>query len=523
MGFKDDLIGRLGWLANHWGWLGGKVNPYVINKLVGSCRTRPHPWSTAHPYVSWTSLTDQTYSARHLEPEPEERTEPPVDEVTKFFARPPGRDQLMCHKSTVLVPAFAQYLTDGFIRTRLPDKAKNETDDVRRRTTSNHQIDLCPLYGRNATQTEALRLMSSTPGERGRLKSQIIDGEEWAPFLYENGQKKTEFAALDDPPLFDPEKNPGQTSRLFAFGGDRANAVPHVAMMNTLFLREHNRLAAAIEADNPGWDDERVFETARNTVIVVFIKIVVEEYINHISGDVYKLKAIPKVAWRAAWNRPNWMTTEFSLLYRWHSLVPDTMRWGMKDYEIPDMQMNTEPLLNVGLAQAFVGLSRQPAGRLGPFNTAPAVVGAETGAITQGRRVRLQPYSAYRTYMGKSTPKRFEAISKNPEVVDFLRRTYKSPDDVEFYVGLFAEDPGKNGPLPPLMGAMVAVDAFSQAFTNPLLSEHVFTREEKTFSAPGWATITGKNTLEALVRRNTPGEKIDGPITMTRTDWKRKR
>jgi len=44
-------------------------------------------------------------------------------------------------KSTCLFPAFAQYLTDGFIRT-------NPTDP--RRTTSNHEIDLCPLYGRNA-------------------------------------------------------------------------------------------------------------------------------------------------------------------------------------------------------------------------------------------------------------------------------------------------------------------------------------------------------------------------------------
>ena len=66
MGFGDDLIARVGWLANRWPWLAGKLNPIVINRLVNKCRTRPHPWSTAHDYVSWTSLTDQSWSARHL-------------------------------------------------------------------------------------------------------------------------------------------------------------------------------------------------------------------------------------------------------------------------------------------------------------------------------------------------------------------------------------------------------------------------------------------------------------------------
>ncbi len=298
--------------------------------------------------------------------------------------------------------------------------------------------------------------------------------------------------------------------------------MPHVAVMNTLFLRAHNRLARTIERDNPDWDDERVFQTARNTLIVVFIQIVIQEYINHISGDVYRLKAMANVAWRAPWNRPNWMTTEFSLLYRWHSLVPDTITWSDKGYSIRDMVLNTEPLLNAGLAQAFVGLSSQKAARLGAFNTADDLVEVEAAAIEQGRRVRLAPYAAYRKYMGMSQPGRFEDISKHPGVVDFLRQAYRDhPEDVEFYIGLFAEDPGRNTPLPPLMGSMVAVDAFSQAFTNPLLSEHVY--KESTFSPVGWATIQGKNTLDALVRRNTPDEAVDGSITMTQPGWKRKR
>ncbi|MGH9268055.1 MAG: peroxidase family protein, partial [Acidimicrobiales bacterium] len=395
MSIRESLVGLFGGLANRWPWLASRVNPLAINQLVKACRTRPHPWSTVHDYVSWTSLTDQTWSARHLPAVPAALSSPTAEELSGLFAR--DGEQVMSDKSTVLFPAFAQYLTDGFLRTRMP--RTGEPEDVRLRNTSNHQIDMCPLYGNNSAQTNVLRLNSNAAGERGRMKSQILNGEEWAPFLYEGGQEKAEFAPLDDPLGLHPHETPALADRVFAFGGDRANASPHVAMLNILFLREHNRLAGLIEAANPGWDDERVFQTARNTVIVEFIKVVVEEYINHISSAVYRLKAIPKVAWTAPWNRPNWMTTEFSLLYRWHSLIPDRVTWGEKAYEIPDMLLNNQPLLTAGLANAFVQVSAQKAARLGAFNTAAALVPIERQAIEQGRRVRLAPYADYRRYM----------------------------------------------------------------------------------------------------------------------------
>jgi prostaglandin-endoperoxide synthase 2 len=55
-------------VINHWDWLGQKVNDFAVNSTVNVCRPRPHPWSTAHPYVSWTSLSDHQWSARDVLP-----------------------------------------------------------------------------------------------------------------------------------------------------------------------------------------------------------------------------------------------------------------------------------------------------------------------------------------------------------------------------------------------------------------------------------------------------------------------
>jgi len=54
------------WVVSKSEWLSDKLNRFAINSAVEVCRTRPHPWSTAHDYVSWTSLTDMRWSARPI-------------------------------------------------------------------------------------------------------------------------------------------------------------------------------------------------------------------------------------------------------------------------------------------------------------------------------------------------------------------------------------------------------------------------------------------------------------------------
>ena len=494
-----------------------RVNGMLIDRAILKIPTRPNPLSTMAGYTSWASLTDRTYDSRHLAPAEGARSgQPGPEQVAALFTR--QGEMTPCEKSTVLFPYFAAWFVDGFLRSERPrrdpqtgevildpdtrepvrDVAKNE---------SNHEIDLIQLYGLHEDVTSQLRA-----GESGLLQYQVIDGEIYPPYLYEGGRKKFDKVTL----VRDDQITDDQRRQLFAVGSDTGNLQLGFVMMNVLFLREHNRIARVLESEY-GWDDERLFQTTRNILTVILIKIVVEEYINHISPYHLKLLADPTGFRNPRWYRQNWMAIEFNLLYRWHSLVPSSFRIGDRDVSINDTLFNTDILIERGLGACFEDASNQRAGRVGLFNSPPEVWQAEVASVQQARAVKLQPYNEYRRLARFPRAERFEDVSSDPRVQQGLRNLYRDVDDIEFVPGLFAEDVRRNAVLPPLIGRMVALDAFSQAFTNPLLSPRVFNRE--TFSPLGWELIRTTGTLSDLVHRNVPDRARPMKVTMTRSDW----
>jgi prostaglandin-endoperoxide synthase 2 len=480
------------------------VNRLIVNNAVLKAPARPLALSTMAPYSSWASLTDRTWFARYLPPA-DQSSRPPIDSVAALFALRPEGPRLST-RSTLLFPYFAEWFTDGFLMTDAAD---------RRRTTTSHQIDLGQLYGASAAVTDALRLHSQMPGQKGRLKSDITPTGEWAPRLYDSaGQKAAEFAALPDPIHLPPGWPPAKLATIFAFGGERANSTAYTAATNTLFLREHNRLAGMLESANSGWDDERVFQTARNIGIVQLIKIVVEEYINHISPYWFQLLADPAPCYKAIWNRENWIPVEFNLLYRWHSLVPETAIWNDAEIAMADICFDNSAPLRDGLAAALNSASRSKAWQLGLFNTSAMLAAVERASIAQGRTNQLASYNDYRAIMRYPRVTRFEQISSDPAIIVRLREVYQHVDNIEFYAGLFAEDLPDRSAVPRLIGRMVAVDAFSHALTNPLLSPHVY--NETTFTAAGMAAIGATSRLQDLAARNN-ASGAGGPVTMEQT------
>jgi prostaglandin-endoperoxide synthase 2 len=297
--------GRQIWkFVNGWPWLAGIANRAIVSNAVLKAPARPLRLTTKADYPSWSSLTDKTYFARYLPPRDLPGL-PPLEALERLYTTRPSGPRLS-RRSTLLFPSFAQWFTDGFLMTDPNDS---------RRTTCNHQIDLSQIYGLNVTVEAQLRERSEAPDCRGRLLSERVNGEEWAPRLFHpDGTRDPRFAAVPDPVKMPDTLPLDRKATIFAFGGERANATVFTAALNTLFLREHNRLCAEIGKAHPNFDDERLFETARAVNIVQLIKVVVEEYINHITPFWFKLLADPTSSYRSIWNRENWIPVEFNLL-----------------------------------------------------------------------------------------------------------------------------------------------------------------------------------------------------------------
>ena len=282
-------------------------------------------------------------------------------------------------------------------------------------------------------------------------------------------------------------------------------------------------------------------------MIPMFITIVVEEYINHISALSFDVTVDLTLAERAIWNRPNWMAVEFNLLYRWHSLVPNRIEWprrcvpqdlianasevanrpGVAGVPARFLHLDNSFLINAGLAAALDSSSRQKAARIGLKNT-PAFMfennmEVEERTIRQGRDNNVASYNAYRAAIGLPPVDDFWQVTGDATRVRELERVYGTkaqggPGRLEFYTGLFAEDLLPNSPLPNLMAFFVGVDAFTQALTNPLLSPHVF--NETTFTPEGLGWITSTHGLRNIAERNIPVGL--GEVRMTHADWRRK-
>ncbi len=487
--------------------LHSRVSARLVDRAIRKIPTRPNPLSTMSDYTSWASLTDRAWDSRHL-PAGDDRPLPRADAVAALFNR--DGEMIPCAKSTVLFPYFAEWFVDGFLRSErpYPDPATGEVRRDPARNESNHEIDLIQIYGLNAEVTHQLRA-----GEHGLLLSRELGGEEYPPYLYDGDRKRFDKVTV----VRAEQITDDQRRQLFAFGSDTGNLQLGFVLMGVLFLREHNRIARELEREY-GWDDERLFQTARNILTVILIKIVVEEYINHISPYHLKLLADPTGFRNPRWYRQNWMSIEFNLLYRWHSLVPSRFVVGGREVAVQDTLFNTDLVVEHGLGACLEDASRQRAGRVGLRNSPPEVWDAELASVRQGRAVRLAPYNEYRRLARFPRAKRFEDVSSDPQVLGGLRELYGSVDEIELYPGLFAEDVRPNAVLPPLIGRMVAIDAFSQAFTNPLLSPRVF--NPGTFSPLGWELIRSTNTLSDLLHRNVPGDRRY-EVTMTRRDWVR--
>ncbi|HEY0712756.1 MAG TPA: peroxidase family protein, partial [Polyangia bacterium] len=301
---------------------------------------------------------------------------------------------------------------------------------------------------------------------------------------------------------------PDRRWTMYATGLERGNSSIGYVAVSTLFVREHNRICGLLSREY-GWsDDERLFQTARNINIVVLIKLLLEDYINHILG--YPLFLFdPSFAERRHWYRQNWIALEFNLLYRWHGLVPGSMTLGGQSYDHWQFRNNNAFFEQQGLRKVVEAVSLQRAGRIGLGNTPKFLLPADSASLRMSRAFRLKPFNDYRERFGLRRLRSFEQLTTDKDLRATLTRLYpKGIDQLELIPGLFAESPQGNALFGKLMIAMVGYDALTQIYSNPLISEAVFTPE--TFTPRGMDVIRETTSIQSLVERNLSEAEKDG-------------
>lgn len=527
--FKDTFPSFWDWIISK-EWVQNAISKAVFRRFGGTTPPRPHSATMADDYASWKGLVDKRFTGRHLpvDPDFDARTRPDADDVVSLFLRSDNgtsggvMDDDM--RSTLLFASMAQWFTDSFLRTshafdfdedgnvKVENGAPVRLSGRERLNDSTHEIDLCQIYGLNADMTEKLR----SPDGKGCLRSQFIDGEEFPEFLLSHAPAdkdkrlpiKPEFDGLHDERIlrhiFKRIPTNERYETLFATGLEHSNSTLGNALLNVIFLRMHNKIAREMAAKNKSWDSDQVFETTRNTMIVILLNIVVSDYVRHISPLSLPLKFQKGVAEAETWYRRNRIHIEFNILYRWHGLVPSEFSFLPDPKDNSDFRHNNEWLIGTGISDAITAMSKERAGKMMLGNTPRFLAGVKHDTVAIMRSSRLQPYNAYRKRFGLKAAKSFEDVTEDRELAEKLHALYGGRvDDLEWYVGMCAETHGRGMIMGDMLFYMVAHDAFTHALTNPLLSNEIF--HEDTFGEVGWRYVQ-TTTLSQVV-----GQVVSGP------------
>ncbi len=294
-------------------------------------------------------------------------------------------------------------------------------------------IDGSQIYGVDSVRAAALRTFSG-----GRMKTSAGD---LLPFNTGKLPNANDAHLVDD-------------AKLFLAGDVRANENPELISMQTLFVREHNRLAAQIAQRNPAFTDEQIFQQARRTVIAELQKITYEEFLPAILGRPLR----PYAGYNPGVN-PG-IATEFSTAaFRvGHSMVGDDIEFlnnngkeirgavAFRDaFFDPTIvsQTGIDPILKYLATDDAQEIDTLVVDDLRNFLFgAPGQGGFDLAAlnIQRGRDHGLADYNTVRAAYGLPRVTRFDQITANKILQAKLAAAYGNVNKIDLWVGGLAED-----------------------------------------------------------------------------------
>ncbi|XP_063704603.1 chorion peroxidase [Culicoides brevitarsis] len=269
----------------------------------------------------------------------------------------------------------------------------------------------------------------------------------------------------------------------FNAGDSRVNQVLSLTAVQTLFLREHNRIAAQLLILNPHWSDEILYQETRRIVVAELQHIVYSEFLPILVGkdamlrfDIqtrnqdystdYDSNVNPAVtaefvgaAFRFGHSTVDWRFLIQQPNHQFETItLPDAFFNPVRLRQPPfyDQMMQTlysQPMQSVD--ESFTkGLSRFLFKGDAPFGLDLASIN-----INRGRDWGLRSYNDYLSVIGFKKVDDFSLYG--PDVGHHLASVYKHPDDIDLYVGGLLEAARDDSLLGPTFSEIIS-DQFSR-------------------------------------------------------------
>ncbi len=293
-----------------------------------------------------------------------------------------------------------------------------------------------------------------------------------------------------------PEENDtGQyrTSQLFLTGDVRGNENVLLTSIETLFVREHNRLADGLAAQHPDWTDEQLYQAARRLVGAEIESITYNEFLPALLGA----GALPAYAGYDPGVNPG-IATEFSTAaFRLgHAQLNGDVQFLADDghpirsaislaqaFDNPAVvqQAGIDPLLKYLASDRAQAVNPQVVDEVRNLLFGPPGSGGQdllSLDIQRGRDHGLADYNTVRRAYGLPAVTSFDQITSDPALQAQLQALYGSVDNIDLLIGGLAEDHLPGAAVGPTFEAIL-VDQFTRTRAGDRLwFENAFSGQE---------------------------------------------
>ncbi len=312
-----------------------------------------------------------------------------------------------------------------------------------------------------------------------------------------------------------------------------------LALLHTLFTREHNAIADRLAAEHPAWTDDDLFRKARLITAALMAKIHTVEWTPAIIAH-----PTTRYAMRANWygilgkrlgkrssnevlggipgsptdhhGVPYSLTEEFVAVYRMHPLLPDDFTFRsiaddrvlqertFRELGVTDVRARIDEL---GLPNALYSFGIAHPGAITLHNYPRflqelrkpdgTVVDLAAIDILRIRERGVPRYNDFRRLFHLKPAATFEELTDDPQWAEELRRVYGDVERVDLMVGLYAE------PLPKGFGfSDTAFRVFILMASRRLKSDRFFTRDynAETYTQTGLDWIDETSMSDVLLR-----------------------